>query len=290
MTKTIHTLVKDIYAVIDGKGGWDKAVDEFFRESVGTTVRDRLNPKEYKSGGLRMSNLGTPCKRKLWYGVNASGAGIPLPSSTRFKFLFGDILEDFLIAAAIAAGHEVTGLQDELKVAGIKGHRDCVIDGVTVDIKSASTNSFKKFKNHNLRYDDPFGYIGQLSSYVYAAKDDPLVRDKANGAFLVVDKQHGHICLDMYDFTKEISTKEADVQSLKKLMKEEEPPARLHEPEPMGKSGNEGLTKPNCTYCDYKGRCHPGLRGFVYSKGSWTKVEYLTKVVKEPRVKEVDVL
>jgi hypothetical protein len=43
-----------------------------------------------------------------------------------------------------------------------------VIDGVTVDVKSASKYGFEKFLKHNLREDDPFGYISQLSSYVYA--------------------------------------------------------------------------------------------------------------------------
>ena len=82
---------------------------------------------------------------------------------------------------------------------------------MTIDVKSCSSYAFKKFKEGRLRDDDPFGYISQLSSYVYAGKDDPLVTNKTHGAFLAVDKQNGHICLDVYDFSEELKTKEKEI-------------------------------------------------------------------------------
>ena len=197
--KTIDTLVQDIYEVVETKGGWDEVINEHFKEAVGGTMMARLTPpeEERKGGTLRMSNIGQPCSRKLWYHCNNDEEGETLQPSTHLKFLFGDLLEDLLLSLAVAAGHTVEGHQDTMESAGIKGHRDAVIDGVTVDVKSASTYSFKKFKEGKLREDDAFGYIQQLSSYVYAAKDDPLVADKKHGAFLVIDKQHGHICLEI---------------------------------------------------------------------------------------------
>ena len=83
------------------------------------------------------------------------------------------MIEELALTVAMAAGHDVKGQQGKLNVHGIKGHRDAVIDGMTVDVKSASPYAFKKFKDGTLRDDDPFGYISQLSSYVYAGKDDP---------------------------------------------------------------------------------------------------------------------
>ena len=71
-----------------------------------------------------------------------------------------------------------------LAVHGIKGHRDAVIDGITIDVKSASRYGMQKFKDISYRDDDPYGYISQLSSYVYAGKDDPLVTDKRRVPFL----------------------------------------------------------------------------------------------------------
>lgn len=278
--KTIDTLVDDIYKVIESNGGWDATVTKFFTERVGDTIKRRLEDEQEDSRPtLRMSNLGSPCLRKLWYQINLPTESEPLKPNERLKFLYGDILEDLLISLAVAAGHKVTGTQTTMDIDGIKGHRDCVIDGVTVDVKSASSYSFKKFKEHKLREDDPFGYIEQLSSYVFAAQDDPEVTDKKNGAFLVIDKQFGHIVLDKYDFTKELFLKRTKVKEVKEAVAQPSPPARAFTDEPMGKSGNMKLGT-QCSYCNFKETCWPGLRTFVYSTGP----VFLTKVVREPNV------
>ena len=175
-------------------------------------------------------------------------------------------------------------MQDRLNVHGIKGHRDAVIDGMTVDVKSASPYSFKKFKEGNLREEDPFGYISQLSSYVYAAKDDPKVTNKTEGAFLVIDKVNGNVCLDVYDFTEELKTKEKEVNHLKDMVTWEQPPDRGFDPVPQSAknpNGNEKLSSA-CSYCDFKKECYPGLRKFIYSD----RPVFLTKVVKKPMVYE----
>lgn len=285
--KTIHTLVQDIEDVVSGKGGWDATISAFFANRVMDTVNRRyVEEKSSKSGGLRMSSLGTPCSRKLWYNATGKGEVLPLPASSMLKFLYGDLLEDLLISLALAAGHNVEGCQDVMYIDGIKGHRDCVIDGVTVDVKSASTYSFRKFKENGLREEDPFGYLEQLSSYVYAAKDDPLVKDKKHGAFLVIDKQHGHLCLDMYDLSSLIDNKKEKVASLKEMVASSTPPARAYSDEPEGKSGNRKLGVA-CSYCDYKVECWPGVRTFMYSGPTGPKPVFLTKVNKEPRVLEV---
>src|SRR5690606_25725922 len=109
---------------------------------------------------------------------NTPEDGEPLRPEAYLKFLYGDILEDLLLFLAEAAGHTVVGRQDEQEIAGIKGHRDCVIDGTVVDAKSASSYSFKKFKEGRLREDDPFGYVDQLQSYIHSGQNDPLVTDK----------------------------------------------------------------------------------------------------------------
>jgi hypothetical protein len=164
---------------------------------------------------------------------------------------------------------------------GIKGHRDCVIDGVTVDVKSASKYGFEKFEKGNLREDDPFGYISQLSSYVYAGQDDPLVVDKTKGAFLVVKKDRFKLCLDEYDFTEELKTKEQEVQS-KKDMVEGTIPERLA-PVPQSKTSSNTKVPIKCFYCSFLNHCWPEKRTFVYSNGP----VHLVDVVKEPNVPEV---
>lgn len=284
MSKSINTLVKDIYDVIEGKGGWDETVSEFFKSDVSSVVDSRLGaPRESREPTLRLSALGNPCPRKLWYSLNSPDDGEVFDGATLFKFLYGDILESLLISLAKAAGHTVEGCQDELYVAGVRGHRDCVIDGITVDVKSASTFSYSKFRDGALRDNDPFGYISQLSSYVYAGRDQTSVQSHPSlGAFLVVDKTLGNICLDMYDFGPELDSKEDEVEGLKEMVVQPEPPERAFEPEPDGKSGNMKLPI-NCSYCAFKEKCFPGVRTFLYSG----KPRFLTTVVREPNVKEV---
>jgi hypothetical protein len=165
-----------------------------------------------------------------------------------------------------------------------------------IDVKSTSSRSFDKFKQGSLRDNDPFGYISQLSTYLYGSLDDPLVTNKTHAGFLAFDKQHGHIAVDIYDLTQELEAKEQEVQRKKDVVKLPEPPPRpkwenwvynrstkeyelveIEEDWASGKSGNRKLST-NCSYCEFKNVCWPGLRTFVRANS----VEHLTKVVKEP--------
>lgn len=279
----IKTLVEDIYNVIEGNGGWDETISTYFRESVSDVVDTRLQAQEQERGTLRMSNLGTPCTRKLWYSVNTPDEAEALRPDTRLKFLYGDILESLLLSLAKASGHEVMGEQGELHISGIRGHRDAVIDGITVDVKSASGYGFQKFENGNLRSDDPFGYISQLSSYVYAGhREAPEQVHPTIGAFLVIDKQSGKICLDMYDLVKEVSKKEEEVELLKHAVAGSSPPVRGFDDVPDGGSGNRKLGTV-CSYCGFKQSCWPTARTFLYSNGP----RFLTRVQRLPNVPEV---
>lgn len=275
---SIDTLVDDIQKlVVDGKEISEDAANEFGRR-MGNLIRARLSTESPKPT-LRLSNLGTPCDRKLYYSVNSPEKGEPLDASAKLKFLFGDILEELLLFLAEEAGHVVEGRQDELSVNGVVGHRDAVIDGRLVDVKSASTYSFKKFKDNGLTSDDPFGYLTQLGSYLSASADDPLVKDKDVASFLVIDKTLGHICLDSYSFER--TDLDALVDQKREMLDRPVPPPRGYSDVPEGKSGNRKLDT-SCSYCQFKETCWPGLRTYVYAKGPM----FLTKVVREPKVQE----
>jgi hypothetical protein len=196
------------------------------------------------------------------------------------KFLYGDVIEELLIFLAELAGHRVEGLQDEMELEGVIGHRDVVIDGVNVDVKSASSYSFLKFRDGKLVDDDPFGYIGQIQSYLEASQDDPIVTDKDRCAFLVMDKTLGHICLDIH---KKVPFDVREITKNKiKIMESNLLPERSFQPEEDGKSGNMKLGM-FCSYCDMKHVCHDGIRTFIYSNGP----RYLTTVKRVPDVPEV---
>jgi hypothetical protein len=281
--KDIKTLVEDMNEVIKGNGGWSGTISSIMGNNIAMTANQRFSKPQEPRSYLSLSSIGTPCKRKLWYKINQPTSADPLPANALLKFFFGDMIEELVLAIVKAAGHEVKGEQDRLDVHGIKGHRDCVIDGITVDVKSASPFAFKKFKDGNLREDDPFGYISQLSSYVYAGQDDPLVTNKTHGAFLVIDKVNGHICLDMYDFTEELKTKEEEMLAAMELVKGEIPEDRIP-PVPQSKTSPNTKLDVSCSYCEFNKVCWPEARVFLYNTGPL----YLVDVVNEPRVFELN--
>jgi|TARA_R110002153_G_scaffold79825_3_gene203456 hypothetical protein len=282
--KSIDTLVADMYEVIKGEGGWSGVVGATLGTNISLAANQRFGKPQEPRGYLSLSSVGTPCRRKLWYKVNKPNSSIPLHPSTLLKFFYGDMIEELALAIATAAGFEVVGQQDRLDVHGIKGHRDCVINGMTVDVKSCSPFAFKKFKDGTLRDSDAFGYISQLSSYVYAGKDDPLVTNKTQGAFLVIDKQNGHVCLDVHDFTEDLKTKEQEMLEAKALVEGELNIAR-YDPVPQSKSSPNTKLPMMCSYCEFKKECFPEVRKFIYSFGP----QYLIDVVYEPKVPEVPV-
>ena len=284
--KKIDTLVTDIYDVIDGKGGWHADVSARFARNMNSTMVQRLSVDEPTKGKgtIRMSNVGQPCARKLWFHVNTNNIGQPLPPAVKMKFLYGDIIEETLLSLAQAAGHKVTGQQDELYVGPIKGHRDAVIDGMLVDVKSASTFSYRKFKENAIRSEDPFGYLPQLTGYLYASQSDPLVTEKNKAAFLVMDKQHGHICLDVYDLSKEMENMDELVQRRIEQMAQDKAPPRHYKDKPQSKTSPNRMLDVACSYCDHKYNCWPGLKGYAYSG---RPPVFLTEVKKKPNVPEI---
>ena len=280
--KKIDTLIRDINKTLKGMGGWDGIRGQSLGYGISLIANQRFSKPQEPRGYLSLSSVGTPCKRKLWYKINRTDEGEELTPNTFLKFFYGDMIEELVLQLAIASGHDVTGEQDRLDVHGVKGHRDAVIDGMTVDVKSCSSYAFKKFKEGRLRDDDPFGYISQLSSYVYAGQNDPLVTDKVRGAFLAVDKQNGHICLDVYDFTEELKTKEEEILETIYMVDGEIPEERIPTV-PQSKSSENTKLSMQCSYCEFKFLCWENLRTFIYSSGP----EYLVDVVQEPRVPEV---
>lgn len=285
-SKSISSLIPDIYTAVDN--GIELTEDE--KKELGAKLVDSVmqglgKKEEQPKGLLRMSNFGTPCKRKLWYTVNMSEAAEKLNPWTRIKFTYGHLLEQVALLLTKKAGHKVNGEQDTVNYEGIKGHRDAVVDGVLIDVKSANARGMDKFRDHRLESDDPFGYLDQLGLYAAAGRDDPLVEVKREAGFLVIDKELGHLVLDRYkvkDITKE------EIDATKDMLKQPDPPRRHYDPVKDGESGNYQLDMP-CRYCDYKHVCWKdsnngvGLRTFLYSNGP----RWLTRVMREPNVKEI---
>ena len=276
--KSIDTLVDDIYSLFNGhECDPDRAAA--FGQAVANVVVRRLTETERKFS-LRISSIGKP-DRKLWYEANNQSRE-ELPPQAKMKFLYGDILECLLLFLAAEAGHTVENQQSEVEVNGVLGHLDSTIDGALVDVKSASSQSFRKFKEGNLADDDPFGYMEQLAGYNEGVKAD-------RAGFLVIDKTLGHVVFSEVpvDDLKALKVPER-IEHLKEVVASPDIPERCYDPVPDGESGNMKLNT-NCSYCDFKFDCWSdanngiGLRTFLYSKGP----VHFTHIEKEPRVMEI---
>ena len=285
MTKKLDTLVEDIYESLSALGkGEPLDVSEEVLDNFGNSMKEALRqwstPRERDKEILRMSNIGRPL-RQLWYDLKSDGENTQeIPPHTFIKFLYGHLLEEVVLFLVKLAGHKVTDEQKEVKVSGVYGHMDCKIDGEVIDIKTASSYAFRKFKNDTLKDDDTFGYLSQLSGYETAEKTK-------EGGFLVLNKESGELTLHRPSFFDKPNIK-TKIREVKKAIKLDKPPKLCYTPVPEGKSGNMKLPR-GCFYCRHKNECHAdandgkGLRVFKYSKG----LTYLTKVEKEPNVLEI---
>ena len=280
-TKTIDTLVQDMYAILDEDS--DREATEAFLEDAAeqfkAVLRRKLSSQE-KKGSIRFSGLGRPdCQ--VWYKVNHHDLGEKLTPQTHMKFLYGDVLEIILLYLAKEAGHRVEDEQREVEVLGVKGHIDAIIDGVLVDVKSASPFAFQKFKKEAVAEDDPFGYVAQLAGYCHAT-------GTPKGGFLAIEKVSGEICFSrLAEHHILANPPEVAIERQKGAVASDHSPHR-YPTVPEGKSGNMKLAT-ICSYCDFKRDCWKdsnggrGLRTFLYSNGP----KYLTTVAREPDVHEV---
>lgn len=295
--RKIGTLVEDIKGLLRGiREGKGLTIDNKDLAALGAMmamkVENNLKGKTKKARPaktLYMSEIGTACRRKLWYSVHEDTDGPfdkePLDYSTVIKFIYGDILEELLLFLVEQSGHEVTDKQQLIEISlprgwVLRGKLDAKIDGVIIDVKSASSYSFEKFKRGLSKKDDPFGYMKQLQSYNYGSD---VTAGQPTG-FLVINKETGAVALDAHeaDF-KEWSH---DAATLIDSIELDKPPAR-HYASKTTDAGNEKLGT-ECSYCAYKFECWKdanagqGPRIFLYAN----KPEFLVDIKTVPRVPE----
>ena len=282
--KKLNTLVDDIYKKLSvlGKGKSlnlsEETIDQF-GESMKEVLRHWSTPNPRSVETLRMSNIGRP-NRQLWFDMKTEQQAQEIPPATFIKFLYGHMLEEVVLLLVKLAGHTVSDEQKNVKIKGIEGHMDCVIDGEVIDVKTASGYAFKKFKDGTLAEDDTFGYMSQLAGYEAG-------HGTSNGGFLAMNKENGELALYIPEELDKPNI-ETKIDTVKKSLKKQTPPELCYLPIPDGTSGNMKLPR-GCFFCRHKVECHKdsnngkGLRVFKYAKG----LTYLTQVVKEPKVDEI---
>jgi hypothetical protein len=257
---------------------------EKFGENMKSLMRTEFGRTRIRdSRTLRLSNIGRD-DRVLWNVVNGTEKEAIQPA-TYIKFMYGHLIEEMLLFLTRMAGHSVTDEQKVCEVEGIKGHMDCKIDGIVIDVKSASSFGFKKFKDGTLAMDDAFGYVDQIKAYAHACGETEfgwLAMDKANGHLAVLKYDLEDTQAPIYPYIKGDITER--IRHVKKLVGLSEPETFCTDSVPDGKSGNIKLGI-KCSYCQYKKHCYPEVRKFAYSYGP----KFLINVEYEPNVQEVEI-
>jgi hypothetical protein len=265
--KNISTLIPDVY--------------EYIQKNGVPSVPIVIPKQEDRAPTLRLSQMGPRCPCALWYSIHHPELAEQLPPWAIFKYSYGHTIEQLAIALAKAAGHTVEGEQDELEVDGIKGHRDCVIDGCVVDVKSTTTLGFQKFKDGTIKENDPFGYLDQIDGYLVGSLQDPVVSVKDKGYLWAIDKTLGKMCIYEHRI-RENSIRER-IKYYTQIVRQSKSPACECGLVPDGKSGNVKLDT-RASYSPYKYCCKPKLRTFLYAGGP----VYLTHVARLPDVIEIN--
>jgi hypothetical protein len=279
MSKSIDTLLRDIAEVLKD-GGRTALLDPAnyikFSTNMGklaiNQVVSETYPRPHKNV-VRASELGTKCLRQHYYKVNEPDKAEQLPGNVRFKFMYGNLIEEMVLLLAREAGHTVEHEQEVVTYTTsegteIVGHIDAQIDGVVVDVKSASPYGFEKMLNKT-DWDDTFGYKPQLSFYhlyfPHLIVDDPR--------FLLVDKVSGRLGYGYMETIPGIDLSNmADNLSSAAHVDPSEAEMALRRQSVKGHS--RGTTLPTvCSYCAFKRHCWrdandgAGLRAFSYSTG-----------------------
>ncbi len=288
--KQIDTWVEDVYGLFQKSHEVNEENLDLLANQLKELLRFRLleDPSKERGNHLRMSNIGKP-DRQLWYQVRTQKDTQLNPKPpcgrTQLNFLFGDLVELLILFLARESGHTVENEQKTLEVNGLQGHLDCTIDGVVLDVKSASSFGMAKFKNSKILTDDPFGYLGQISSYKTAVEEQ--VGHPVRQGFLAFCKNDAELITSLVGQKDTIDVR-GRLRHIDDVIKKDTPPVRCY-PTKKHENGNEELDK-GCIWCPFKELCWSdsnegqGLRVFKYAQD---KKVFLTKVRKKPNVEEI---
>ena len=287
----IETLSADIYNVLDQRVQHepDTTLAAAYAMRIGGELAKSTLPRNRprEKGKMWASDLGKHCLRQAWYTFNAPQYGEPLTGQTKFKFLYGNLLEEAVLYLAEEAGHTVSHQQYRVghTINGdwaIRGKIDGLIDNTLMDVKSTSSFGFKRYKDGINASNDSFGYRFQLGFY----KEFNVINPAPNkvAGFVWIDKQNGHIKYTPCITPSKMVLKTKANEIINAVGKTEDDVVRGYTTEPYGKSGNMKL-RVGCSYCPFKERCYKdsnggkGLRTFLYSQGpvSFTEVKRLPK-------------
>lgn len=292
----IETLARDIYDLLDRPNAdmefnLDREVD--LSKRLISHIRDEVRDPDRTSrpaNELYVTQFTSPCNRRVWY--NVYGKDIErerIAGKNRFKFVYGDLIEEMVLYFAELAGHTVTHKQHRFEVPLAKdqpfvvcGRIDAIIDGVLVDVKSMEGFSFDRLVAGT--YDDKWGYYTQLGIYRHMAQQQGI--DVRDCAILAVNKSNGRLHVHRVDEEQLVGCWSRVVGAIKDPTSMYELPDR----HVTTKSGNSVLGA-GCSYCPYKFDCYErdgnnGLEVYAYSDGPTFMPKPVARPPKVPQITE----
>lgn len=230
---------------------------------------------------IRMSALGEPCLRKMFYSRYYPQSGLPPyaeePQATLpVKFLLGDYVEEIALFLCEQSGHKVTDRQKEVEIKPTKsnwyaiGHLDAIIDNHVIDVKSAADFAFQKYKREGMvATNDSFGYRYQIDAYATAL-------NTTQRGFLFVNKHDGEMLLlnRTLEPRIDINTRIFTIGRAMEEGLEGKLPERIPAvPDP--KLGGALKLTTVCSYCPFKHTCYQGSGFNVTGYISTGKIFYI---------------
>ena len=288
MPKTIDTLIPDIYKLL-GDANKDIEIDDSLLFDLGCRMANHVfqeikdpDRSDRDPNAIYVTQITSNCPRRRWYEFNHKEHGIQkerIRGESKFKFLYGDLIEESVLFLAATAGHRIEYQQLRLTKSvtdthTLTGRIDAIIDDVLVDVKSMESFTFDRFARGE--YDDKWGYGNQLACYA-----DMLPNPVKDRMILGINKLNGkmhlsHLPADM-SFRIKTAVEDATATSKTKVMADRHIET---------KAGSDCLGT-MCSYCPFKVDCYKsegGLRVYAYSDGPRFVIG---DPVKEPKVPEI---
>lgn len=270
---TIDTLISDIYAVLGGQKPPSDIVDnvtsnaEFAKRVLGHIHADLVpdDRSDRDPAEFYVTQFSNPCWRKAWYDKHKPDAvrERALQGHTKFKFLYGDLIEESFLYLAQAAGHAVSDTQRRYSVLldgtdyKLAGRIDAVIDGWLVDVKSSDPYTFDRIVKGD--YQDKFGYRRQLETYL-AMADDASLKGIAN---IFINKVNGKMHVYKWPTTPStMADTTRDMVKFGRVMAKGTVPSSFE-----GTVNDDGTLSTTCSYCPLKFECFPDTTVYAYSSG-----------------------
>lgn len=185
-------------------------------------------------------------------------------------FNLGDYAEYLIVALMAVQGLEVSDLQKEVTLFGIKGHIDCVVGKRLIDVKSMSTGYFTQFTR---KVNDERGYLSQITAYAYAYNMNPAAADSKMYpetpqpcGFICLEKASGRLAFVRYKATeRKIKLLQRKVQNILNVQSVEDlskfkPPRPVPELRYKKPTGNY-VIPPSMRYIDSASLWYPLIDG-----------------------------